>query len=99
MANPNFKGRQKGSTKKTSLIEDPTLGDYKVIFDEESYNLIYTDPTTKSEKIVGYFSSLSSALSKIARNRIVESQPTYTIKEYIKELNSFNTNLDKLINS
>ena len=36
MANPNFKGRQKGTIKKISTIIDPALGDYKIIFDEEN---------------------------------------------------------------
>ena len=37
MANPNFKGRQKGSIKKTSTISDPLLGDYKIVFDDLKY--------------------------------------------------------------
>jgi hypothetical protein len=53
MANPNFKGRQAGSVKRSSTIIDPALGDYKIIFDEESYNLILTDPSTQKEKTIG----------------------------------------------
>ena len=42
MANLRFKGRQKGSTKKITTITDPLLGDYKILSDEDNYNLIYT---------------------------------------------------------
>jgi hypothetical protein len=98
MANPNFKGRQKGAVKKTSIIIDPALGDYKIIFDEESYNLIFTDPLTQKEKIVGYFTNLNNALKKIVKNQTIEKKPVYTIKEYITELETTLTNLKNLIN-
>lgn len=98
MANPNFKGRQVGSIKKISTIIDPALGDYKIIFDEESYNLIFTDPSTQKEKIVGYFTDLNTALRKVVKNQTIEKKPVYTIKEYISELETTLTNLKNLIN-
>jgi len=98
MANPNFKGRQAGSVKKTSLIEDPALGDYKIIFDEETYNLVFTDPLTKKEKVIGYYTQLGSALKKVIKNQTIEKQPVYTIKEYLSELETTLTNLKTIIN-
>jgi len=98
MANPNFKGRQAGSVKKTSTIEDPALGDYKIVFDEESYNLIFTEPSTQKEKTVGYFTNLNNALRKVVKNQTIEKKPTYTIKEYISELETTLTNLKNLVN-
>jgi hypothetical protein len=98
MANPNFKGRQAGSVKKTSTIEDPALGDYKIVFDEESYNLIFTEPTTQKEKTIGYFTNLNNALKKVVKNQTIEKKPTYTIKEYISELETTLTNLKNLVN-
>jgi len=98
MANPNFKGRQAGSVKKTSIIIDPALGDYKIIFDEESYNLILIDPSTQKEKIIGYFTNLNNALKKVVKNQIIEKKPTYTIKEYITELETALNNLKTIIN-
>ncbi len=97
MANPNFKGRQAGSIKKTSIIIDPALGDYKIIFDEESYNLVFIDPLTKKEKIVGFFKNLNHALEKVVKNQTIEKKPVYTIKEYITELETTLTNLKNLI--
>lgn len=98
MANPNFRGRQKGSIKKTSTIEDPALGDYKIVFDEESYNLVFTDPETKKEKVLGYYTQLGSALKRVVKNQTIEKKSTYTIKEYLNELETTLTNLKTLVN-
>jgi len=98
MANLNFKGRQKGSIKKTSTISDPLLGNYKIIVDDESYNLVYTDPGTNKEKIIGYYTQLPNALKYIVRTQTVEKKPTYTIKEYLTELKTTLNNLNNLIN-
>lgn len=98
MANLNFKGRQKGTIKKRSIIEDPAMGDYKIVFDEDSYNLVFTDPETKKEKIIGYYTQLSNALRKIVKDQVLEKKSTYTIKEYITELETTLNNLKNLIN-
>jgi hypothetical protein len=98
MANPNFKGRQKGSIKKTSTISDPLLGDYKIVFDENSYNLIFTEPNTQKEKVIGYYSQLPSALRRVAKDQVIEKQTTYTLKEYLKELESTTNQLKTLMN-
>lgn len=98
MANPNFKGRQKGSIKKTSTIEDPALGDHKIVFDEESYTLVSIDPETKKEKVLGYYTQLGSALKRVVRNQTIEKKPTYTIKEYLNELETTLNNLKTLVN-
>ena len=98
MANPNFKGRQAGSVKRTSTIIDPALGDYKILFDEETYNLIFTDPSTKKEKVVGYYTQLNNTLRRVVKNQTIEKQPVYTIKEYLSELETTLTNLKTIIN-
>lgn len=98
MANPQFKGRQAGSIKKTSNIIDPALGDYKIIVDEETFNLIFTDPLTQKEKVIGYYTQLNNALKKVVKNQTIEKKPNYTIKEYITELETTLTNLKNLIN-
>jgi hypothetical protein len=45
---------------------------------------------------IGYFTSLSSALNKIARYKMVSENKTYTIKQYIKEYEQL---IEKLINT
>jgi hypothetical protein len=99
MANLNFKGRQKGTIKKISMIEDPAMGNYKIIIDEDSYNLVFTEPGTKKEKIIGYYTQLNNALKRIVKDQALEKKPTYTIKEYITELETNFTNLKNLINN
>jgi hypothetical protein len=98
MANPNFKGRKKGSIKKTSTISDPLLGDYKIMFDESSYNLIFTEPDTQKEKVIGYYTQLGSALRRIAKDQVIEKKLVYTLKEYITELESTTNQLKTLMN-
>jgi hypothetical protein len=99
MSNNQFKGRQKGTTKKASTILDPLLGNYKIIIDEDSYNLVLTDPETGKEKIVGYYTQLNNALKCVVKNQTIEKKSTYTIKEYISELETTLTNLKNLINN
>jgi hypothetical protein len=98
MANTKFKGRQKGSIKKTSTISDPSLGNFKIIVDDESYNLILTDPETGKEKVMGYYTQLINALKRVVKEQTLEKKPTYTIKEYITELETTLNNLKTLIN-
>lgn len=98
MSNPNFKGRKKGSTKKTSLISDPLLGDHKIIFSEDSFNLIYIDPNTKKEKVLGYYTQLGSALRRVAKDQTMGKQSVYSLREYLNELETTLTNLKTLTN-
>jgi hypothetical protein len=98
MSNSNFKGRQKGSTKKTSLIEDPILNNYKILFDEYSYNLIFIDPDTKKEKVLGYYTQLPKLLFDVSKHELVGKKESYSIKEYISNLEKNFNNLKTLIN-
>ena len=96
MANPNFKGRQIGTLKKKSTINDPLLGNYKINIDEDCLNVIFVDPETKKEKQLGYPTRLSSALMIIAKHKALD-KPDYTIQEYIKEIESTFNNLTNSI--
>jgi hypothetical protein len=98
MSNSNFKGRQKGSTKRVSLIEDPILNNYKILFDEYSYNLIFIDPDTKKEKVLGYYTQLPKLLYSLSKHELVGKKDTYSIKEYITELETNVNNLKTLLN-
>lgn len=98
MANPNFKGRQPGQIKVKSTIIDPALGDYKIVFDEDSFNLVHVDPKTKKEKVEGYYTSLKFALRRVAKIQTGKRKSTYTIKGYLDELQTTLNNLNSLIN-
>ena len=56
MANPNFKGRPKGSGKST-FIEDPLLGKFKIAIDEYSFNVV----DTEKNKTLGFHTALPDA--------------------------------------
>lgn len=91
MANPNFKGRPAGSGKNT-FIEDPLLGDFKIILDEYSFNVI----DTSKNKTMGYYSSLPEALIKVAKYQMLEDK-TYSLTEYAKQLENKLVNLKEAI--
>lgn len=95
MANVTFKGRQAGTLKRRSTITDPSLGNYKITIDEDCFNVLLVDPETKREKQLGYPTRLSSALMIIAKHKALD-KPDYTIREYIKEIE---TTFNKLTNS
>jgi len=94
MANPNFKGRPKGTNKVT--IEDPSLEDYYITQDEWSYNLIKRNDN--SETTVGYFPTLVHTLTRAAQY-VQLGENTTTLEGYIDKLSSkldeFNTNFNK----
>jgi len=91
MSNLNFKGRPKGSGKNT-FIEDPLLGDYKIVVDEYSYNLV----DTIKDKTIGFYSTLESAVLNCARMQTNKTN-TYTLKEYATEFKEMHTNLKEAI--
>ena len=71
MANPNFKGRPKGSGKST-FIEDPLLGKFKIAIDEYSFNVV----DTEKNKTIGFHTELpdcyiiNSKISNVKRKNI-----------------------------
>ena len=91
MANPNFKGRPKGSGKST-FIEDPLLGDYKIAIDEYSYNVI----DTNKGKTIGYHTSLPQAILSIAKYLMLKDK-TFTLTQYAKEFKETHLQLKEAI--
>jgi len=98
MSNPNFRGRKKGSIKKITSIIDPLLGNYKILIDSNCYNLIYIDPKTKNEQTIGYYTQLNNALKKIVKEQTIKKKETYSLQEYLLELENTLNNLKQLIN-
>lgn len=91
MANPNFKGRPKGSGKST-FIEDALLGDYKIVVDEHSYNLV----DTVKDKTIGFFTTLGSAVLACAKHQTNQDR-VFSLKEYAQEFETIHTNLKEAI--
>ena len=79
MANPNFKGRPVGSGKST-FIEDPALGDFKIAIDEYSFNVV----DTIKNKTVGFHTKLEQAILSVAKYQMLEDR-TYSLAEYAEQ--------------
>lgn len=83
MANPNFKGRPKGTNRVT--IESPALENFYIAQDEYSYNLIRKN--ANSETTIGYYVNLSQALQKAALQVQLDGNKI-TLEEYVNKLNN-----------
>ena len=91
MANPNFKGRPVGSGKST-FIEDPALGDFKIAIDEYSFNVI----DTVKGKTAGFHTSLPRAILAIAKYQMLEDR-TYNLEEYAQQFEETHQKLKEAI--
>jgi hypothetical protein len=91
MANPNFKGRPVGSGKST-FIEDPVMGDFKIAIDEYSFNVIDKVKT----KTVGFYTTLPQAILAIAKHQMLKDK-TYALTEYAKEFKETHLKLKESI--
>lgn len=83
MANPNFRGRPKGTNK--VIIESEALEDYYISQDEYSYNLVRKN--ANSETIMGYFMNLQQALVKASMYVQLDGNKT-TLEDYVNKLNN-----------
>ena len=87
-----MKGRQKGQTKRMSIIKDPVIAPYEIQVEEDQYVLI----DTKKDKPLGYYSDLEHAIQKISRMSLANQKEEYTLAGFIE---SFNNIKNKLTNS
>ena len=88
----NMRGRQKGQTKRMSLIKDPIIAPYEIQVEEDQYVLI----DTEKDKPMGYYSDLSNAIQKISRLGLANQKEEFTLAGFIE---SFNNIRKKLTNS
>jgi|TARA_R110001592_G_scaffold16149_2_gene69045 hypothetical protein len=91
MANPNFKGRPKGSGKST-FIEDPLLGKFKIAIDEYSFNVV----DTEKNKTLGFHTALPDAILAIAKYQMLKEK-TFKLTEYAEEFKQTHINLKNAI--
>ena len=87
-----MRGRQKGQTKRMSMIKDPIIAPYEIQVEEDQYVLI----DTKKDKPLGYYSDLEHAIQKISRMSLANQKEEYTLAGFIE---SFNNIKNKLTNS
>ena len=87
-----MRGRQKGQTKRMSIIKDPVIAPYEIQVEEDQYVLI----DTEKDKSLGYYSDLKHAVNKISRLGLVNQKEVFTLAGFIE---SFNNIKNKLTNS
>ena len=86
-----MKGRQKGQTKRMSIIKDPVIAPYEIQVEEDQYVLI----DTKKDKPLGYYSDLEHAIQKISRMSLANAKEDYTLAGFIESFNNIKTKLTK----
>jgi len=87
-----MRGRQKGQTKRMSIIKDPIITPYEIQVEEDQYVLI----DTEKDKPLGYYTDISNAIHKISRLGLANAKKEYTLAGFIE---SFNNIKNKLTNS
>ena len=64
-----MRGRQKGQTKRMSVIKDPVIAPYEIQVEEDQYVLI----DTEKDKPLGYYSSLANQKEEFTLAGFIES--------------------------
>tara|TARA_R110001592_G_scaffold26994_1_gene100461 strand:- start:246 stop:518 length:273 start_codon:yes stop_codon:yes gene_type:complete len=87
-----MRGRQKGQTKRMSMIKDPIIAPYEIQVEEDQFVLV----DTEKDKPLGYYSDLANAIQKISRMSLANAKEEYTLAGFIE---SYNNIKNKLTNS
>ena len=90
-----MRGRQKGQTKRMSMIKDPVIDPYEIQVEEDQYVLI----DTEKEKPLGYYSDLTNAIEKISRLGLANAKEEYTLAGFIESFNNIKNKLTNSINN
>lgn len=88
-----MRGRQKGQTKRMSIIKDPVIAPYEIQVEEDQYVLI----DTEKDKPMGYYSDITNAIQKIARMSLANQKEEYTLAGFIESFNNIRKKLTKSI--
>ena len=88
-----MRGRQKGQTKRMSIIKDPVIAPYEIQVEEDQYVLI----DTEKEKPLGYYSDLTNAIQKVSRMSLANAKEEYTLAGFIESFNNIKNKLTKSI--
>ena len=86
-----MRGRQKGQTKRMSVIKDPIITPYEIQVEEDQYVLI---DTTKN-KPLGYFSNLETAITRVSRMSLANAKEDYTLAGFIESYNNIKEQITK----
>ena len=83
------RGRQKGQTKRMSIIKDPVITPYEIQVEEDQFVLI----DTEKNKPLGYHSSLETAIKRVSRMSLANAKEEYTLAGFIESYNNIKNEL------
>ena len=86
-----MRGRQKGQTKRMSIIRDPLISPYEIQVEEDQYVLI----DTSKDKPLGYYTDLANAITKVVRMNLANQKEDYTLDGFIKKFNDIKKQITK----
>ena len=86
-----MRGRQKGQTKRMSVIKDPVIAHYEIQVEEDQYVLV----DTIKDKPLGYYSNLDLAIQKISRLNLANQKEDYTLTGFVESYNNIKNKLIK----
>jgi len=84
-----MRGRQKGQTKRMSMIKDPIIAPYEIQVEEDQFVLV----DTEKEKPLGYYSDLEHAILKVSRMSLANAKEDYTLAGFIESFNNIKNKL------
>jgi hypothetical protein len=84
-----MRGRQKGQTKRMSVIKDPIIAPYEVQVEEDQFVLI----DTSKNKPLGYYSDLKSVIQRVSRMSLANVKEDYTLAGFIESYNNIKNQL------
>ena len=86
-----MRGRQKGQTKRMSVIKDPVIAPYEIQVEEDQYVLI----DTEKNKPLGYFSNLETVITRVSRMSLANAKEDYTLAGFIESYNNIKEQITK----
>ena len=86
-----MRGRQKGQTKRMSMIKDPVIDPYEIQVEEDQYVLV----DTEKDKPLGYYSNLEQVIKKVSRMSLANQKEDYTLAGFIESFNNIKNQLTK----
>ena len=84
-----MRGRQKGQTKRMSMIKDPIIAPYQIQVEEDQFVLIDTD----KDKPLGYYTNLENAIKRVSRMSLANQKEDYTLAGFIESFNNIKNKL------
>ena len=86
-----MRGRQKGQTKRMSVIKDPIIMPYEIQVEEDQFVLM----DTEKNKPLGYYSNLETAITKVSRMSLANAKEDYTLAGFIESYNNIKEKITK----